>query len=262
MLEPRSGLERSGVTVVRPCQTLRQAVPGALARASKRTKSPAVLAGMRRALLLGMSGRASRARLLAPSFLLVASALACGETSGGADQGAGAAGAASQTSGGSITIGGPGFGGSSNPPMPIPAGCPLAPPANGFACSAPQTCTYGGGVNGANGCPLAMTFATCTNNLWQVSASMTSCNPPPLLQCPPTLPTPGTSCFGLNSAGLMCTYSGQLCGQEDAWCQDSVWHVDACERLGGAGGEGGVGFGGEPTVGGAADASAGAGGAH
>jgi hypothetical protein len=187
-----------------------------------------------------MSGRASRARLLAPSFVVVISALACGGTiSGGADDGSAGSGGSKVAAGGN---GYGGYGGTANPPFPVPiAGtnccinppmpvCPTLPPANGTGCFGPQTCSYTGPND--TPCPPPVTTATCFANAWQVSTSITSCNPPPTLVCPPTRPMAGTGCFGINAEGTMCVYTGQLCPREDAWCQGGIWHVDACEPLG------------------------------
>src|SRR3954463_7035380 len=99
-----------------------------------------------------MSGRAFRARLWGPSFLVMASALACGETSSGPDGGAGAA---SQTVGGSAGVGGSGYAGTADPPFPmnppLPTSCPSTPPQYGSTCSGPQRCDYSGTAR--NGCP-------------------------------------------------------------------------------------------------------------
>jgi len=72
--------------------------------------------------------------------------------------------------------------------------------------------------------------------------SNVSCNPPPVVVCPPLLPPAGTSCLGYNSEGLMCVFMNPLCGREDAWCQGGVWHVSSCDD-----GAGGAGFGGAPS---------------
>ncbi|HXK17884.1 MAG TPA: hypothetical protein VNG33_08780 [Polyangiaceae bacterium] len=200
---------------------------------------------------------------MAPSFLVVASGLACGATSGGADGNAsGTAGAASQSSTGaqnsagsdavsgtgSGTVGGTGSGGATlNPPIitnPPAPGCPTQVPMNGAPCVGPPFCSYGGGMS-PSGCPAPLTSASCMGGAWQVSLSVTNCNPPPTLVCPPTPPAPNTGCFGVNAEGLMCSYPAQGCPSY-AWCQTGMWHAEPCPGAGGAGGE--------PSVGGAAGA--------
>lgn len=229
--------------------------------------------GTPRAARQSMSGRASRARLLAPSFLVVATAIACGQTSGGSDDpegqgssptvgtsgdagmGAGATGSTTTGTGATgVTAGyaGSSCGGSCNPPAI--SDCPPTPPQQGSPCAGNVMCQYPSEAP-VGGCPGPSTSASCLGGAWNVSVSLTNCNPPALLTCPPTAPTPGSPCLGVNSSGIMCAYSGPTCARQ-VWCPNGTWEVSSCPP-----GAGGVpSFGGEPAFGGEPSILAGAGG--
>lgn len=188
-----------------------------------------------------MSGRSSRARLLAPSFLVVASAIACGGHSRGDDAG----GSGGGTSGGSGAFGGTNFGGSSNPP---PSTCPVVLPANGAACFGAISCSYP--MGGPAFCPPSSSTASCVSGAWMVAYQLASCNPPMPFQCPPTLPTEGSPCPGFGDPNMVCSYAASECPAETARCL-GTWTVSRCEPLGGEGGQ-------PPSVGGAPDGIGGA----
>jgi len=188
-----------------------------------------------------MSGRASRARLLAPSFLVVASAIACGGASRGGLDG---------------VAGGPGSGGTFTMNPPPVSECPPLPPTNGSPCVGPTFCNFSTGTTAGNGCPPPMTSASCQDNAWRVSQSITSCNPPIPFMCPATLPPAGSPCYVFGAPPPPCTFAAALCPFESARCESGVWQLDRCEQLGGAAGQGaggdvGVTLGGAPGAAGA-----------
>ena len=185
-----------------------------------------------------MSGRASRARLLAPSFLVVATALACGgkaaETGAGPDEGTAGNGA----SGGSTSF---------NPPPPV---CSAAQPQRGSACWGGLSCSYPNPQISC-GLPSLPTEATCQSGAWVVNESIYTCNPPMPVMCPPTLPTDGAACPGFPAN--QCFYNA-ACDVETATCEAGNWRVARCEVIDGEGGAGGA----PPIVGGAPPDRAGA----
>jgi len=154
--------------------------------------------------------------LLAPSFLVVASAIACGQTSGGPDDPRGQGSSPTVGTSGAAGVGATSTGGTG-------VGAGAADPSVGAT-----------GVSGG------------------YAGSCGACNPPSVLACPPTLPTPGYPCWASNINGTMCAYPGRSCASETAWCPQGAWQVFACPV---AGSEGGT-----PSFGGEASTVAGAGG--
>ena len=186
-----------------------------------------------------MKQRATRARLLAPSFVVVASVIACGGASVGRSDGTGATAGTAGTSNGGVGS----FGGSSNPPMPY---CPGAAPANGAVCFAPIMCSYPPAAGPTpDFCQPPTTTASCAGGVWQVQMQLTSCNPPMPVSCPPTLPATGAPCPTFGDPNQICMYPAELCGQESARCVGGSWTAFRCEILGGQGGAGPDGIGGD-----------------
>lgn len=99
-----------------------------------------------------------------------------------------------------------------NPPG-VPA-CPEAAPISGDACGYPGlTCPYE-----ECGSP----EMKCSNEgVWTVEYTV-SCNPPPVLSCPDTLPTHGDpTCFGEGT----CEYTDECGGAVTASCPAGAWEV-------------------------------------
>lgn len=163
-----------------------------------------------------MAGRESRRALLAPSFLVVATALGCGGVSTGEGRGGSAGSGGSGGSGGTGTFGGAG----ANPP--VMPGCPEARPESGtFCASSTGACTYEN-ETGA-GCPVSF-LARCVDARWQVTPS-NSCNPPMPFVCPAQV-QPGAACSVPAGAGGggSCPYSacdGQIA--VSVRCVDGKW---------------------------------------
>lgn len=138
-----------------------------------------------------MSGRSSRAKLLMPSFVVVASASACWSSRLDDD---------------------PPY----NPPNPNPtASCPSSAPSNGASCeSEGQECDYGASACGA------VSRVRCSNGAWL--QSVVSCNPPPPPFCPPEVPV--GVCYHV---GFSCAYLVPDCGSVKVVCgTDHVWFTE------------------------------------
>ncbi len=138
-----------------------------------------------------MSGRRYRASLLMPSFVVIATASACGASRLDDD---------------------PPY----NPPNPNPnptPSCPTVAPSNGGACeSEGLDCEYG-----ANICDSSYQRVRCSGGTWQRSA--VSCNPPPPVTCP-AAPQQGPC----SKAGLSCNYFVPDCGAVNVTCgTDYYW---------------------------------------
>jgi len=222
-----------------------------------------------------MKRRASRALLLAPWFLAVASPLACGQTvndgravasagatARGADGGGQTGGTATATAGAGGTAGTGGTGIDCCVTQPAPV-CPPTPPRNGSSCISPQTCSY---PAGRPNCP--MTTASCSAaggsaaTLWNVVDPICEV---PLPSCPAQQPTLGTTCpegGALAFVGYGCSYLTAACTNYRVYCSPpneptSPWTwsgamcLDPSVGQGGAGDAGGGGAGGQGGVAGA-----------
>jgi len=182
-------------------------------------------------------GRESRQQLLAPSFLIMATALACGGTVktksdgdlGNVDLGpsGGSGGTTSSgTSGSAPIIAGSG----SNPPQAFPEPCPATLPASGAMCSGSQTCMFEGACTPVQ--------ASCVANRWRLEAAAVACNPPAPV-CPATLPAAFSPC---DDEGLLCRVDDARCygGIQLIDCTNGTWRIDTCPRLPTGTGEGGA----------------------
>jgi len=205
-----------------------------------------------------MAGRESRRQLLAPSFIVMASALACGGTSvGNGEKERGGPAMNPPPAGQSGVGGGPagagGYGGSANPPLlvggtagaganpPVTFVCPTTPgPIPGQACTGSGQCPY-------VACGSLSVQIRCVNDKWEYP--VVACNPPPL-QCPATVPVDGAVCNGIGHFPNLCSYPTPECPSRSATCTVSTWSVNDCATgeagaagqpaVGGQGGEGGV----------------------
>ncbi len=164
--------------------------------------------------MASMAGRESRRELLAPSFILMATALACG----GAATGSGGPGegehepsvnppvvGGSGGSGGSAGSGGvlTGVGGS-NPPAPA---CPPGGAVPGEPCDGRH-----GPAQPALSCPYVACGVpaeiACVDNRWEIPEI--ACNPPTPFTCPPEGAVPGEACDGRHGpaeAAPSCPYT-------------------------------------------------------
>ncbi|HYP90030.1 MAG TPA: hypothetical protein VEQ59_17795 [Polyangiaceae bacterium] len=199
-----------------------------------------------------MAGRESRPQLLATSFLMLATALACGGTV--ITKSDGEAGSSStrpdDVSGGTNGKGDPGPGPSpapttagsgSNPPEIGGQPCPATVPAAGTYCVGTQTCVFG------DQCGQSSPTARCVANQWQVSTGRpVTCNPP-VHVCPAMVPRDFTPC---DDDGLLCRLDDATCvgGLAFLDCRGGFWQIENCPRMppitsyGGAGPEGGAPF--------------------
>lgn len=101
----------------------------------------------------------------------------------------------------------------SNPP-PTTGICPDTPPNSGEACSSPGlSCSYD---------PCVSPSFTCSSNgAWEADY-VVSCNPPPVLECPQTIPMHGeASCFGEGT----CDYTDECGLPITASCPGGTWEV-------------------------------------
>lgn len=180
-----------------------------------------------------MSGRASRAQRLMPSFFVVAGLVGCSGRTVGDHPGAG--GAPGSSSGGSGTVSQGGGKGD--------IACPEHYPADLRACAVEgMACTYDEAECGSG--------LYCEDGVW-VDYSP-SCNPPELVDCPDGLPAAGSWCDGDPFVEYPdeCAYTVTGCGRLVATCNvlKGEWVVQgSC-----AGGHGGM-----PSDAGAAGESAG-----
>jgi hypothetical protein len=188
-----------------------------------------------------MAGRESRRQLLAPSFLVMTTALACGgQSAGGADEpnpptnppvvhegGSGGAGG-SVGGGGFVGIAGVG----ANPPVTFTCPEQVTP---GEACDGRH-----GPAQAAPSCPYTacgqIVQVSCVNDRWE--APGVACNPP-IVSCPLNMPASGASCGGgFGWASSPCGFPTAACPTRTATCVQGAWSVAGCD--GGDGGEGGV----------------------
>ena len=190
-------------------------------------------------------GRTKRGKLLVPSLIAVASAIACGGTSisgdsgddiggpgsGGASTGASyggggptisSGGANSIPPGGTPYAGGPATGGA----VGVLYGCPPSVPPDGSRCAIPPNglgaCEY------LDGCGRQLTAICNQSQNWQVLESGLGCNADagapnyPMLSCPPARPSTGSTC-GI-PAGLVsyqCLYPN-ACGELIETCEQQA----------------------------------------
>jgi hypothetical protein len=187
-----------------------------------------------------VSARQSRARLLAPSFVVVATTLGCGESE--------------------LIRNPPPL--PSSPTAPIAnSPCPAYAPSSGELCVGSSTCSFGH-------CSAQNQTARCVAGRWQVTQGPV-CNPPapgPSSPCALEPPPEGSGCTVADPrlAPQICVYPGvQGCAVTTARCVGVVpsplgkWEVtDGCAGGGGAG----AGGGGAGAGGGGAGAGGGAGG--
>lgn len=200
-----------------------------------------------------MAGRESRARLLAPSFLVVATAIACGQTEDQNDIATNPPALEGGSAGAST------FGGSSNPPV---VGCPGTEPVAGEACSSGAgSCEYPG-PKACGTLTQYTTTAACVGGKWELKQSgFVSCNPPMPVPCPSALPLPGQSCRqGFEVYPDSCSYATPDCLNIAASCVAGLWQLDSGACIppageGGAGGQAGATF--EPVAGAAGEPAAG-----
>lgn len=182
-----------------------------------------------------MAGRQSRAQQLAPAFLMVASALACGEVS------------SDEVENDSTTAGNAGV--TSNPPSPggafggigeVSVNPPYVGTGGAGGVNMPVTSGAGGiepGTSGTGG-------SSAVSGAGGVGTGGFS-NPPILfLPCPVALPVDDSSCATghlFQRYTPMCAYEIDGCGSTQAVCdaQTVTWQVEACD--GGASNSGGVG---------------------
>lgn len=203
-----------------------------------------------------MAGRESRSRLLVPSFVIVASAWACGQTTDGGEI---SMNPPPQTGGstGPHFFGGNGGGGTSGGGNGGTGGhaCPEAEPAQGVDCQPfVGQCTYNVGASACEG-----RLATCAEGHWQVRP-LGSCNPPMLVPCPSALPAEGSICReGFKMYPPQCAYVTTCGGDAVAHCDAATgaWIVEGCDDVGAGGGGAGPdtglsgGAAGAPEAGGA-----------
>ena len=131
--------------------------------------------------------RAARAKLLVPSFLVVASALACGETE---QRGSGAPTSGADPAGGTA--------GSGNPRRPTTGGTGGTQPEGGTLAGG----TAGAPVGGVGG-----------------SVPLTGSNPP--TPCPAEQPTLGAACSrggATEFLGYGCSFASAECSNERVYC--------------------------------------------
>ncbi|MBK8258322.1 MAG: hypothetical protein IPK82_37345 [Polyangiaceae bacterium] len=98
-----------------------------------------------------------------------------------------------------------------NPPF---VECPAGMPLEGDDCNPDVgSCSY------SDECGNEMT-ATCDGGTWAIT-SASSCNPPPVLECPATIPVSGDTCFGEGE----CQYTDECGLPVTATCPGSAWEV-------------------------------------
>ncbi len=197
---------------------------------NKRSEIDARYAG-----LAPMTGRASRAQKLAPSFLVVATALACGSSHGGGgdDPSNGGSGAGGSTQ--NIA----GFG---NPPAPGTGGGPMpvggtAPSNGGFATAgfAGAFVTGGAGGFGAGGAigGFGGAIGGFGGAIGGSGGSAGAKNPPG--SCPPQPPPNGSSCANyFEDPGHHCYYDAPACRVVSTCVAGTKWR-SGCEAPGEAG---------------------------
>jgi len=212
-------------------------------------------------------GRTKRGKLLIPSLIAVASAIACGGTSisgdgggggddvsgpgpGGASTGAsyGRGGGPTIASGGTNSIpsdrppyaGGPATGGAAG----VFYGCPPSVPPDGSRCAMPPNgvgaCRY------FDGCGQQLTAICNQSQGWEVLASGLGCSADagapnyPTLSCPPTRPPTGSKCgIPADLVSYQCLYPN-ACGELIETCdQHRIWF--ASDSFGDCAGAGGAG---------------------
>ena len=181
-----------------------------------------------------MAGRESRARLLAPSFLVIATAIACGQTQDANDIATNPPWTGTGGDGGSAGTGPVTAGTGANPPYLVP--CPAAQPTDGENCAFgfgvyPGSCDYPGRP-GSCGFATSPTHATCEAGTWRVVPGVAgpSCNPPMPLSCPSTIPAVDSAC-GADSPTVYpapCIYATEQCAQLRLDCVAARWQIGAC----------------------------------
>ena len=101
---------------------------------------------------------------------------------------------------------------SCNPPPPL--SCPEIMPAEGDGCFGEGSCEY------ESGCGDVFVMS-CPVDEFVFDSIPPPCNPPPLLECPETVPQAGGACFGEGS----CEYTDE-CGQPIiVTCPEGVYDV-------------------------------------
>lgn len=173
-----------------------------------------------------MVSRGERRRRLAPSFLILASALSCGNESTTHEPAPGTDGARDPEGG---------------PPYQLASSndaCPRALPSAGDGCSGSAVCSYQ-----SKSCDRDGVNAKCLNDAWRLWWQDGACNPP-TPECPNDPPPAGGLCFGAESCGE---------GACAARCAGGVWERSFPERCA-AEGASGANAGGAPSVSGAGGA--------
>lgn len=174
-----------------------------------------------------MANREARRELLAPSFIVMVTALACGGTAGteDGDKDPNVAMNPPPATGGSSGSGVV----SVNPPSPTGgyggATVSVNPPS--------PTGGYGG--------DLVVTNPPAPGGYGGVGGAVVSVNPP--APCPPTMPAPTSRCTNPINNQLRCNFSSQACADILAVCDGEAWTLDCLDGAGGepaAGGRGGA----------------------